>query len=185
MTFIARDAEGRICGAFLNPQLGFPEVEMDEAEPELIAYRAGRPFALTLAEKRGDLRAAVNAERDRRMRQPFGFVGKRFDYDDESQKRITGAGALAHIAITLGGKAPNDPRWHDSALTPATEDFAWIAADNSLMPMDAQTVIAFGQAAGAWESAHIFAARALKDAIEAASDEAALSSIDINSGWPE
>ena len=123
--------------------------------------------------------SAVNAERDQRMRSPFTFGANQFDYDSDSQKRITGAGALAHIAITVGGKQPDDLRWHDG-----TADFVWIAADNTLVPMDAQTVLAFGQAAGAWESAHIFAARALKDAIAVAADHEALDLIDITTGWP-
>jgi hypothetical protein len=39
----------------------------------------------------------------------------------------------------------------------------WIAGDNSSVPMDAQTVTSFGQTAAAWKSAHVFAARAIKD----------------------
>jgi hypothetical protein len=133
----------------------------------------------TLAERKIAVRGWINAERDRRVRLPFGFGANRFDYDDASQKRITGAGALALIAITVGGKAPTDTRWHGG-----DEDFVWIAADNSLVPMDAATVLAFGQAAGAWDSAHVFAARVLKDAAEAAIDENALDAIDISTGWP-
>lgn len=132
-----------------------------------------------LAQRQAEMARAVNAERDQRMRSPFTFGANQFDYDSDSQKRITGAGALAHIAITVGGKQPDDLRWHDGAA-----DFVWIAADNTLVAMDAQTVLAFGQAAGAWESAHIFAARALKDAIAVAADHDALDLIDITTGWP-
>lgn len=145
----------------------------------------GKPLRLwvladePLSERKAALKAAVNAERDQRSRSPFAFGGHAFDYDSESQKRITGAGALAHIAITIKGKAPTDPRWHDGA-----EDFAWIAADNTLVPMDAATVLAFGATAAAWESAHIFTARALKDVIAAAADIEALLVIDVGAGWP-
>lgn len=52
-----------------------------------------------------------------------------------------------------------DLRWHGGA-----EDFAWIAADNSIHAMDAQTVFGLGQAAMAHKQALIFAARAIKDA---------------------
>lgn len=133
-----------------------------------------------LAERKGSLHAAVNVERDRRTRSPFGFGGHTFDYDAESQKRITGAAALAGFALTLGGKLPGDLLWHGGD-TP----FTWIAADNSLVQLDAPSTFALGQAAATWESAHVFAARALKDAIAAAPDDAALDAIDITAGWPE
>ena len=133
-----------------------------------------------LAERQARLRERVNAIRDLRMRSAFLFAGHRFDYDSDSRKRITGAAALAGFAMTIGGKAPDDLYWHGGE-TP----FTWIAADNAFVQMDAQTVFAFGQAAGAWESAHIFHARGLKDAIDLAEDDAALAAIDIESGWPE
>ncbi|KQT51979.1 hypothetical protein ASG43_20580 [Aureimonas sp. Leaf454] len=101
--------------------------------------------------------AAVNAERDRRIRSGFTFVGKPYDYDDASQKRITGAATLAGFAAAAGAQ-PNDLRWHGG-----TSDFVWIAQDNTLVPMDAPTCFAFGQAAAAWESANVFAAKAIKE----------------------
>lgn len=107
----------------------------------------------------------VNAERDRRIALGFLFNSKAFDFDNGSRDRVTGAGALAHIAITIGKKLPTDPKWHDGAA-----NFAWIAQDNTLVEMDAQTVLAFGQAAGRHESAHIFAAKAIKDMDEIPTD---------------
>jgi hypothetical protein len=53
---------------------------------------------------------------------------------------------------------PEDLFWN-GGLSP----FAWIAADNSLVTMDAQTVVEFGRTAAQHEQSHIFAARALKD----------------------
>lgn len=102
--------------------------------------------------------ADVNRERDRRAAMPFSFRGKMFQARIEDQKRINGAGTLAVAAIVAGAK-PGDLRWHGGAV-----DFAWIASDNTLVTMDAHEVLAFGQAAARWESAHVFAARALKDA---------------------
>lgn len=64
---------------------------------------------------------------------------------------------VAVLAIGQGA-LPGNLRWHGGA-----SDFGWIADDNSVVPMDAHTVVAFGQAAGSWESAHVFAAKALKD----------------------
>jgi len=108
--------------------------------------------AITLAEAR----AAVNAERDRRMTSTFVFAGKGFDCDQASLARITGAATLAGFAMGAGAPA-GFMRWHGGA-----SDFAWIAADNTLFPMDAQTCFAFGQAAANNQSAFIFAAKAIK-----------------------
>jgi len=115
--------------------------------------KIGRPdpaIALTQA------RAAVNAERDRRMTATFAFAGKDYDCDAQSLARITGAATLAGFAMGAGAKAGN-LRWHGGKA-----DFAWIAADNSLTTMDAQTCFAFGNAAATNESAHIFAGHAIK-----------------------
>jgi hypothetical protein len=101
-------------------------------------------------------RAAVNAERDRRMTATFAFAGKRYDCDARSLQRITGAAALARFAVVAGAEA-EDLWWHGGAA-----DFTWIAADNSMTTMDAQTCAAFGNAAAANESAHIFAGHAIK-----------------------
>lgn len=100
----------------------------------------------------------VDAERDRRIAAGFSFGGKLYQSRPEDRENISGA-ALAALAAQIGGAQPGDLRWHG-----ADSDFVWIAADNSLTPMDAQTMFAFGQAAMAHKQAHIFAARALKSA---------------------
>lgn len=105
----------------------------------------------------GPVAADVDAERDRRMRSTFHFNGKDFDCDPVSLQRIIGSASLAGFFMASGGTA-TDVRWHGGA-----DPFVWIAADNSIVTMDAQTVFAFGQAAAANEAAHIFAARTLKD----------------------
>lgn len=107
----------------------------------------------------GPVAADVDAERNRRMRGTFHFNGKDYGCDPESLQRITGAAALAGFFMAGGGSA-TDIYWHGGP-----QPFAWIADDNSIEIMDAQTVFAFGQAAAANETAHIFAARALKDMI--------------------
>lgn len=98
----------------------------------------------------------VNVERDRRLYGTFIFQGKAYDADRDSQMRVAGAALQASIAIAQGAEAGNF-YW-----TGATEPFAWISADGSLTLMDAPTAIAFGQAAAAHITAHIFAARAIK-----------------------
>lgn len=101
---------------------------------------------------------AVDAERDRRVTRTFTFGGKAFQLDARSQERITAMGADARFAI-LAGAQPDDLRWADPDA-----DFGWIATDNSILPMDAQTMAAFADAAKLWVARHTFAARALKDA---------------------
>ena len=100
----------------------------------------------------------VDAERDRRIAAGFSFGGKDYQSREQDRENISGA-SVAALAAMMNGAQPADLRWHGGA-----SDFAWIAADNSLTTMDAQTMFAFGQAAMAHKQAHIFAARALKDA---------------------
>ena len=98
----------------------------------------------------------VDKERDRRMA-TFVFQGVAYDFDDASRENIQGAFVIAQSAV-LSGKAIGDLRWFS-----ASYDFKWIAHNNALTPMDAHTMLAFGIAAAAWKSAHIFAGRTLKD----------------------
>jgi hypothetical protein len=104
----------------------------------------------------------VDAERDRRISAGFEFNGITF------QSRLPSAGragdwevfsgkALEALIAVIGGAQLGDLRWSDPA-----EDFAWIAADNSRVAMDAQTVIALGKAASAHRSSHTFAGSDLK-----------------------
>ena len=99
----------------------------------------------------------VNAERDRRIYEGFTYNGKPYGFDPDSKQRVTGAATLAGFAMGQGAGAGN-LRWHGGSV-----DFTWIADDNSLVTMDAPTCFAFGQTAAHHESAHIFAARSLKD----------------------
>jgi hypothetical protein len=114
-------------------------------------------FELELADKPRPISAEVNAERDRRIATGFVFSGKSYAMDNESKARIIGAATLAGFAVA-SGKQAGDYRWAN-----ADTDFVWIADDNSLTLMDAPTCFAFGQAAAAWESSCIFAARAIKE----------------------
>lgn len=98
----------------------------------------------------------VTAERDRRLSLDFTFNGVQFQRDIDAVRRINGAGTLALAAI-VGGAQPGDLRWHGG-----DSDFVWIAADNSLVPMDAQTVMAFGAAAAHRETELVFTAKAIK-----------------------
>jgi len=110
------------------------------------------------AQQRASLQTAVDAERDRRINGGFIFTGIEYQSRPSDRENIAGA-ATAALGAMMSGVQSGDLRWHGGA-----EDFGWIAADNSMHTMDAPTVYAFGQAAMAHKQAHIFAARALKDA---------------------
>ena len=101
--------------------------------------------------------ASVDAERDRRIDGGFTFDGAVYQTRPEDRENMAGAATSALAAIVSGAQA-GDLYWHGGA-----EPFAWIAEDNSLTEMDAQTMLVFGQAAMAHKQAHIFAARAIKD----------------------
>lgn len=99
----------------------------------------------------------VDAERDRRIDAGLQFQGVTFQSRATDRENIAGAAQLAFMAVVAGAQ-PGDLRWSN-----ADADFAWIASDNSLVPMDAQTVVAFGKAAAERKQALIFAARQLKE----------------------
>jgi len=119
---------------------------------------------ITAEQKAAEAREAaernVDAERDRRIVGGFPFAGHMFQTRAEDRENIAGASTAALAAI-MNGAAAGDFRWHGGE-----SEFAWIAEDNTLVPMDAQTMFAFGQAAMAHKQALIFAARTLKDAVE-------------------
>lgn len=98
----------------------------------------------------------VDEERDRRIEDTFVFNGVAYDNDPVSKQRIAGAGSKAGLRV-LGGAQPGDLTWYG-----APAPFTWIAKDNTLVTMDAQTCEAFASAAMLHESAVIFAALALK-----------------------
>ncbi|HBB81926.1 MAG TPA: hypothetical protein DC031_01315 [Sulfitobacter sp.] len=100
----------------------------------------------------------VNAERDRRLELDFAFNGVIFQRDEKSLKRISGASTQA-LGAMMDGAQPGDLHWHGDPEKP----FGWIARDNSVMQMDAQTMFAFGTAAAAVESRLVFAAKTLRE----------------------
>lgn len=101
--------------------------------------------------------AEVDIERDSRIDAGVEFQGVLFQSRATDRENIAGAAQLGFMAV-LAGAEPGDLRWSNSG-----QDFAWIASNNSLVPMDAQTVVAFGKAAAERKQALIFAARQLKD----------------------
>lgn len=95
------------------------------------------------APDRAELAARVDIERDRRIDAGFYFEGVRYQSRPGDRENIAGA-----VLIAVA----------DPAYT--TE---WIAADNSVVQMDAPTLLRFGRTAADHKQALIFAARQLKD----------------------
>lgn len=100
--------------------------------------------------------AEVDAERDRRIAEGFTFQGHPYQTRDGDRENIAGAAQIAFMAV-VNGSAAGDLRWAST-----TRDFVWIDSSNALVPMDAPTVVLLGQAAAAWKTRHIYAARELK-----------------------
>lgn len=98
----------------------------------------------------------VTEQRDTRSAAGFTFAGHTFQSDPKSLAKINGAAVLASIAINQGATA-NDLRWHGGE-----EDFMWSSSDDVDVPMDAQTMQAFGKAAALHVDKMHRAAKALK-----------------------
>ncbi len=105
-----------------------------------------------------DVRAAVDAERDRRVRLGFEFEGKHYQTRNQSDRENILAIKSDALAAVLMGAKVGDYRWAN-----AEKDFFWIAGDNERVLMDAQTALAFGQAATQRKNQLIVAGSDLKE----------------------
>ncbi len=65
------------------------------------------------------------------------------------------------------------------------ENFVWINAANTHVPMQAADMITLAQALAAWRNARRIHARTLKDAITEATTAQAIAAIDVTTGWPD
>lgn len=138
--------------AIRNDLLGWRGVDgPDDVGPDEHYSEAFPELALVVTS------AAVDSERDRRIDAGVEFQGVLFQSRATDRENIAGAAQLGFMAI-VGGAQPGDLRWSNPA-----QDFAWIASDNSLVPMDAHTVVAFGKVAAERKQALIYAGRQLKD----------------------
>jgi len=92
----------------------------------------------------------------------FTWNGKLFQVDAVSQTHIAAA----------------------ASITPWPADFAWIATDNSSVPMTAVQFAAFAAAVAAHISGCALRFRAIKDTITTITDEASYQAIDVTAGYP-
>ena len=130
------------------------------------------PFEPGLAEHRLAKRNEAADDFAARMAAGFTCSGALFQIDGDSQQNITAMGALALSSVI------------DPTANPWPGDFYWIAADNSHVAMDAAATLAFARSVATYVSSCILRLRAIKDAIAAAADEAALEAIDVTAGYP-
>lgn len=101
---------------------------------------------------------SIDMERDRRIASGFTFEGHAYQTESSSDREnILGALGTSLAAITVDGAQPGDPRWFDPQF-----DFFWIAADNTRVPMDAQTCLAFARAAVSRKSLLVIAGNTIK-----------------------
>lgn len=98
----------------------------------------------------------VDAERDGRIAAGFTYAGKLFQARQFDLDNIRSMATAASVKIVQGTQ-DGDLRWFDP-----NNDFYWIAADNTTMPMSAPDMVEFAMTAAAWGSKHILAGAALK-----------------------
>lgn len=144
---------------------GMPPDALPITEAEFVTLHAGLAAGQRIENQGGHLvlvdvpvvieRGQVAAERDRRLRGGATFAGRPFQTDILSMLRMSSATTLALGAI-IAGKQPGDLRWHGGPT-----DFTFTTTDNIEVPMDAQTMMAFGTTMALREKAHINAAKAL------------------------
>lgn len=115
--------------------------------------------------------AEIGAALTIRMASGFSYEDVTFQLDEAAQGRITALAVKASMVIagTPGVEWP--------------EGFAFIAADNSQKAFTAAEFVAFADAAASTVISRRLHARALKDAVLAAADDAAVAAIDITAGW--
>ncbi|MBG6163645.1 hypothetical protein IWQ54_003313 [Labrenzia sp. EL_195] len=101
-------------------------------------------------------RDEVNIERDRRNFLDIVFQGVNFQADQVSRGRI-GHVVTSAIAAIMAGAQVGDLSWHGQ-----TDDFAWIAKDNTKVPMDAQTLLSLSQVMAERERRLVVAANSIK-----------------------
>lgn len=132
----------------------------------------GKPVAVPgqpdLDAIRERIRGALNAERARRERAGFPYLGKWVDADPDSVDRMTAAVLAAMAAQTLG------------------QPFAtsWTCADNSELPLDAAGMIGMPVAFASYGQALHDYCKARKAELPNL-DLAQLQNYDAMAGWPE
>lgn len=110
------------------------------------------------AEELARMAPLVDQERDRRTSLGFVYEGKAYQTENQSQiDDILGKMTDSLAAILIDGALPGDFNWASPDF-----EFAWSAADGTLVPMDAQTCLAFTRSAVRRKTLLVGAGLALK-----------------------
>jgi hypothetical protein len=134
----------------------------------------------TLTNRKDTVKEQVRVKRDAVIDGGVTFQNVLFQTRPDDRENISGAAQLAFMAVVQMQSNSINPvgnyRWHGGA-----QDFGWIALDNSVITMDAPTVIAFARAVAEFKSNCIFYARYLKDLVDQSANPETVS---FASGWP-
>ncbi|ARS29089.1 DUF4376 domain-containing protein [Sphingomonas sp. KC8] len=128
----------------------------------------GNAWVADLAKLRAARWAEARGYRDARANGGCVTPLGRVDTDGESRLKISGAVQMAMLAQAAGQPFA----------------VAWTMADNTDAAHDAGQMIALGLAVGGHVDACHAAARAVRAAIDAAGDAAAIGAVDIEAGYP-
>lgn len=139
--------------------LGWLPAVQGEEPPDGYYFSVTHPEATKAVSPRD-----IDAERDRRIEAGVELGGTLFQSRATDRENILGAAQLGFMAV-VSGAVPGDLRWSDHDA-----DFQWIASDNSLVKMDAFTVVELGKKAAQHKAALIYAGRALKDMADIPAD---------------
>jgi len=101
----------------------------------------------------------VNVERDRRIVGGFDYMGHHFQSDEFSQRNMADASQAADLVIAEDYRKADTYRWQAGA----TEDYYWIATDNTKVLMTAYDVRGLVQVMLRYKQAMIQNGRDLKD----------------------
>lgn len=126
----------------------------------------------------------INHTRDSLIEGGFVHNGHSFQSRQSDRENISVLGQLATMMVMGGVAVADNLRWAD-----ANNDFGWITADNTVVPMDAFAMAALFQKGLAFKSSITFYARYLKNVIlEMAEDEEAtiqdMEDLLENATWP-
>jgi hypothetical protein len=137
------------------PQSGEQYVKVNEMGKAPISYFVNVMFLSDYADK---LKALVDRERDRRLLQNITYNSITLDGDATAQKNIIEAATLGAIETIRGN---------------ASWSMAWITAANTIVSLSAADLEGFVNAISARRGTEYAAARAAKDLIMAAANQAA------------
>lgn len=139
-----------------------------DAPPTLLQRWEGAAWVADLDACRAQAWAAVKAARDAAEWAGCQTTLGRVDTDPDSQRKVAGAALAAVIAQAAGQPFAVD----------------WTMQDNQTIAHDGPATIAMGIVVGDHVAACHAVARAKRAEIAAASDEAAISAVDVSTGWP-